>query len=107
MSEQTIRLVEDFSDRPFGRFRRDEDDRSAEKFREDILIPALRDHDRVVVDLSGYDYYGSSFLEETFGGLVRTGCFPHEELVRKLKMVHKELPSIGEEATQYLANGHP
>ena len=103
MRRHTIRLIQEFNPRPFGRFREHGGNRSAEAFREEYLIPALEAHEDVVVDLSGYDYYGSSFLEETFGGLVRKGRFPQEELVRRLKVLHKELPSIGAEATGYLA----
>ena len=100
MTEYTIDLATEFTDFPFGRYR-DDGDMSAEVFREDILIPALNHHDRVTVNLGGTNYYGSSFLEETFGGLVRQG-FTKEELEEKLKIVHKALPSIEEEAWVYI-----
>ena len=100
MSNFTISVVRDFASCPFGRYRKD-GDRSAEVFRDEQLIPAIRQHDCVVVDLSGYNYYGSSFLEETFGGLVRAGYSP-DELAVKLKVVHDQLPSIVKEALKYM-----
>ena len=95
-----INVTTDFTDRPFGRYRSD-GDRSAEVFREEKLIPALNKYEHVVVDLSGYNYYGSSFLEETFGGLVRRGFTP-ADLKDKLEVVHNLLPSIVVEANAYI-----
>ena len=100
MSEYIIDLATKFTGFPFGRYRID-GDTSAEVFRDDILIPALRQHNQVTVNLGGTNYYGSSFLEETFGGLVRQG-FTKSELEEKLKIVHKALPSIEEEAWVYI-----
>lgn len=97
----TINLAKDFSDRPFGRYRED-GDRSAEVFRDDILMPAINEHARTVVDLSGTNYYGSSFLEEAFGGLIRKG-FKKGELDEKLVIVHNKLPSIVNEIKGYIS----
>ena len=100
MTEHTIDIAREFTKFPFGRYR-DDGDKSAEVFREDILIPALNDYDRVTVDLGGTNYYGSSFLEETFGGLVRQG-FTKDELKQKLRIKHTVLPSIEQEAWIYI-----
>ena len=100
MSNFVINLAKDFADRPFGRYRED-GGRSAEVFRDDLLIPAIKQHSRVELDLSGTNYYGSSFLEETFGGLVRSG-FSEAQLRQKLEIVHTMLPSIVEEAWMYI-----
>ncbi|MGI9323243.1 MAG: STAS-like domain-containing protein [Pseudomonadales bacterium] len=101
MSDFTISVVNDFHEKPFGRYRYEGGDSCAEVFREEHLIPAMQKYDHVVVDLSGYDYYGSSFLEETFRGLVRAG-FSCEELNQKLKVVHTRLPSIEAEVLGYI-----
>ncbi|MDA8002327.1 MAG: STAS-like domain-containing protein [Alphaproteobacteria bacterium] len=107
MSDYILNVVEKFSPRPFGRYRSD-GDRSAQEFREEFLIPAMRQHARVTVDLSGTNYYGSSFLEETFGGLVRAIraekvlSLTKDDLDEKLKIVHTKLPSIKEEAQEYI-----
>jgi len=101
MKTCTIDVAEKCGKFPFGRYRSD-GEKSAEVFRDDILIPALDEHDEVTVDLSGTLYYSSSFLEETFGGLVRKG-YAKEDLQRKLKVMHRQLSSLVEEAEMYIA----
>ncbi len=100
MSETEIDLAREFTDRPFGRYRKD-GERSAEIFRDDMLKPALDEYDRVIVDLGGTNYYGSSFLEEVFGGLIRAG-FEKETLLEKLEIRHENLPSVVEESLRYI-----
>jgi hypothetical protein len=65
-----IKIATDFSEAPAGRFY-DDGPFPGEKFRDEILLPALRESKIVVVDLDGTAGYGSSFLEEAFGGAVR------------------------------------
>lgn len=100
MNNTTIDLAKEFNIRPFGRYRKD-GDRSAEVFREDLLLPALLAHDHVTVDLGGTNFYGSSFLEEVFGGLVRKG-FTKEQLDQKLTVLHDKLPSVVTEVKKYI-----
>ena len=69
MAKTMISVARDFSKYPAGRFRQD-GKFTGEAFREDFLLPALKKGD-VEVDLDGTLGYGSSFLEEAFGGLVR------------------------------------
>ncbi len=86
MGEKTIAIAKDFSKYPAGRSRRD-GEFSAERFREDVLIPALKtagNEGRVIVLLDGVYGYSSSFLEETFGGLVRRRLFDPGWLSRSL-----------------------
>ena len=100
MSSWYINVAEEFSEYPIGRFRTDSKV-SAERFRDDILIPALKKYDHVTVDLSGTIFYGSSFLEETFAGLLRHG-FNKEEIAKRLTIKHDKLPSIVEEVNTYI-----
>ena len=78
-----IRIAEDFSRAPAGRCRND-GPRSGEAFRQEHLAPALKEADKVIVYLDEVEGYGSSFLEEAFGGLVRVEGFTGEELRRSL-----------------------
>lgn len=66
--------VIDFSEFPGPRYER-LGPNSGEKFRETILLPALRTApiEELIVNLDGTAGYGSSFLEEAFGGLIRRG----------------------------------
>lgn len=66
----TIDIAHDFSRFPGGRYRSDGPN-SGERFRDDILEPALRSGDAITLVLDGVRGLPSSFLEEAFGGLVR------------------------------------
>lgn len=66
---KTIHLANDFSPTPAGRYRSD-GPYSGQAFREDLLVPNLA-LGEVEVVMDGGEGYGSSFLEEAFGGLVR------------------------------------
>ena len=78
-----IAIATDFSPYPAGRFRSD-GPFSGEKFREEFLLPALQSSEPVTVTLAGTKGYGSSFLEEAFGGLVRYGYFTSDAILSKL-----------------------
>ena len=82
---RTIKMGRDFSPCPGGRVRED-GPRCAEAFREDTLRPALDAEDVVVLHLDCAEGYGSSFLDEAFGGLVRSGRYTAGELHRKLRL---------------------
>lgn len=77
-----IRIVE-FSQFPAGR---DENDGpfNGKKFRESVLVPALKHAtetgDKVYVLLDDVKSYGSSFLEEAFGGLIRASKFKYGDI---------------------------
>lgn len=86
MTEKMIRIADDFSPSPIGRYRTDSET-SGEAFRVDLLVPALRKYDQVTVDMDGTDGYGSSFLEEAFGGLVRNEGFTEIQLKNRLKII--------------------
>src|SRR5690554_877039 len=97
-----INVATDYSRYPGGRYR-ELGKFSGEQFREDLLIPALRTADEVRVILDGTVGYGSSFLEESFGGLIRAG-FNQKELESKLKPVSEspEFATYVEEIWQYI-----
>uniref|UniRef100_UPI0034E00563 STAS-like domain-containing protein n=1 Tax=Candidatus Thiodubiliella endoseptemdiera TaxID=2738886 RepID=UPI0034E00563 len=68
-----ISIAKNFSDVPAGRYYAD-GEWTGQKFREEVLVPALKKADKknpVIVDINGAEGYGSSFLEEAFGGLIR------------------------------------
>ncbi|GLR38317.1 hypothetical protein GCM10011247_37150 [Pseudomonas plecoglossicida] len=96
-----IDISKDFSEYPAGRYRVD-GDYSGEVFREEILVPNLLESDVVEIVFDGSMGYGSSFLEEAFGGLVRLGKFTKEILHRKLSLKYKEDPYLIEEVWYYI-----
>ena len=97
-----IKLATDFSEYPAGRYTTDGDD-SGERFREDFLVPALKNGE-VIVDLDGAMGYGSSFLEEAFGGVLRThkDTFSIKSLRDKLHLISIEDPSLITEIWEYI-----
>lgn len=86
---KVINIARDFSEVPVGRFYGDGPD-SGERFRDQLLEPALREHDVVHVELDGTDGYGSSFLEEAFGGIVRKLRLSEQEATRRINLHSKD-----------------
>jgi len=100
----TIRIAKDFSRYPAGRYVVD-GPYSGEHFRTKLLVPAIQAQDKVVVDMDGARGYGSSFLEEAFGGLVRLG-FVKEVIKRKLE-IHATNASLKQEIDDYINSAQP
>lgn len=100
MTTKTINIAGDFSPCPGGRYR-DDGQYSGQRFREDYLVPSLHAFDRVVVDLDGTEGYGSSFLDEAFGGLVRHEEFSRVDLHERLSLVSND-PGYVEEIWEYI-----
>ncbi len=73
-NEYRINIAKSFTISPGGRKKAD-GDHSGEEFRDDFLLPIVRkamaEKKTVTVELDGTIGYGSSFLEEAFGGLER------------------------------------
>lgn len=101
---KTIQVAKDFSRYPAGRFVTD-GPYSGELFRKKHLKPALAEEDSIVVDLDGARGYGSSFLEEAFGGLVREG-FSKADLLRKL-VIRATNESLCKEILEYIEKAKP
>lgn len=93
--------ITDFSPFPAGRYVTD-GPYSGQAFRDNILIPQLTENDLVQVDLNGAFGFGSSFLEEAFGGLVRVGKFSLKTLKEKLKINSEDDPLVADEIWLYI-----
>ncbi len=98
MNKVMISIAKDFTDTPGGRNRTD-GPYSGERFRDDVLVPAL-ERGEVEVDLDGVLGFGSSFLEEAFGGLVRRG-FPLPRLRKDLR-IHSSLDIYKDRIWRYI-----
>lgn len=73
---------------------------SAEEFRDDVLVPALAEHDRVTVDLDGAAGYAGSFLHEVFWGLAeRIGP---SEVLRRVEVVCTDEPHLVDDVRTYV-----
>lgn len=96
MNEITIVVGRDFTPTPIGRYFSD-GEYSGEAFRERVLIPALLRYDKVTVDLAGVIGYGSSFLEEAFGGVFDRKDRINPEVVRQKLFVTTSDPGKEED----------
>ncbi len=83
MKEKIINIANDFTKFPSGRYKTD-GKFSGEHFRDEHLLPKLKENDRVVVNINNVRGYGSSFLEEAFGGIVRGKLFTASQLKERL-----------------------
>lgn len=97
-----VSVAKDFSTVPIGRYYAD-GPVSGQAFRERLLVPALERQESVEVDFDGVEGYGSSFLEEAFGGLIREHGFSPAGLLDRLSFISTEDPSIVDEVKAYIA----
>lgn len=86
---KVINIAKEFTKFPAGRHVTD-GQYSGETFREKFLVPALQANETVQVVLDGTTGYGSSFIDEAFGGLIRHKYFTKEELKKKLELIARE-----------------
>lgn len=99
METKTISIAKDFSRYPAGRYISD-GPFSGEAFRDSILVPAFTSGDSLTIDLEGARGYGSSFLEEAFGGMIRKG-FAAKEMLAKIDFKSQD-QSLIEEIREYI-----
>lgn len=76
---------------------------SGEEFRDEKLIPAIEQNGKeLVVNLDGVFGYGSSFLEEIFGGCVRKGIDPNIMIAVVDNIVSDDDEDLIEEIREYV-----
>ncbi len=97
---KTINVARDFTRFPSGRYKRN-GETSGEAFRERFLEEPIRRGETISVELDGTIGYGSSFLEEAFGGLVRSLALPSSNLKKHLKLISVDKLLI-EEVNEYI-----
>jgi STAS-like domain of unknown function (DUF4325) len=76
-------IAKQFSVYPGGRDR-NKGEYSGQEFREDVLTPLLESNKEVTIELDGVFTYGSSFLEEAFGGLIRHGVVTYKDFMKRI-----------------------
>ena len=84
-----INIARDFSDAPGGRYI-NEGKYSGEQFREEILLPqyelAEKKNEKLEINFDGCWGFGTSFLEEAFGGLVR--IYKKKNILNRIVIVY-------------------
>lgn len=98
MKSLTVNVGKQYSRFPAGR-KKQSGPASGEGFRDDVLVPLLEQHpDEIVVEFDDALGFGSSFLEEAFGGLVRVRGYSADDLLRIFKFVSEDLSLVDEVA---------
>lgn len=93
-SPHVLNIGKQFSRFPAGRYAKD-GPASGEEFRERVLLPLLNQSVPICIELDDAIGFGSSFLEEAFGGLVRRGWKP-DDLLGILTFISEDLSLVDE-----------
>ncbi|MBT8419231.1 MAG: STAS-like domain-containing protein [Gammaproteobacteria bacterium] len=96
-----LNIAKDFSPYPAGRVATD-GPYSGQRFRGELLEPAMKEGKELMIELDGTRGYGSSFLEEAFGGLVRAG-YPSKTILSLLTFKTND-DSLTLEIKEYIEN---
>jgi hypothetical protein len=98
-----LNILRDFTLTPGPRFRH-EGPFSGEQFREEVLVPkfkeALQAKTTLHVDLDGTAGYGTSFLEESFGGLAR--IYSPDLVLKHIELKSEEDAYLAEDVIAYI-----
>lgn len=100
-----ISVARDFSPHPGPRYER-QGRFSGEAFRK-RLMRLLAEHEKIVVDLDGTSGYGSSFLDEAFGGLVFHEGFSRDEVLRRVGIKSDEDATYADEVLEAITLAEP
>lgn len=104
-----ISIAKDFSTIPGARFP-EEGDFSGQDFRNNVLCPALKaaiaNNEKLTVVLDGTAGLGTSFLEESFGGLIRNDKFSLETIQKYISFISDEDPDYITEINQYITEAN-
>ena len=98
--KQSINIAKEFSRYPAGRYESD-GDYNGEKFRTNFLVEPLKQKAHIKIIFDGARGYGSSFLEEAFGGLVRLK-FSKDEILETFDFISSDDPTLPSEIIGYI-----
>lgn len=109
MERVIVKIARDFSRTPGPRYIK-EGKWSGELFRTEkfynIFNDAINHNNIVVVDLDGVLGYGTSFLEEIFGGLIREHHLDYNQILSHLEIISQEEPYLINDILAYLKDAH-
>jgi hypothetical protein len=67
-----------------------------------IVSEAIKKKNKLLIDLDGTAGYGTSFLEEAFGGLIREDKISFEKLKETLEFKSDEEPYLIDDINEYM-----
>ena len=104
MGNIVINIAKDYTRCPGARYE-SEGDYSGERFREDFLAPmikeAIKTGVKLEVILDGSAGYSASFIEESFGGLIRTNHYTLQEVKDNILIISYEEPALDGDISDY------
>ena len=107
MRTKKISIAKDFSIVPSGRTK-DAGSFTAEHFRENMLIPLIKEYDKIEIDLDGLEMIPPSFFEEAFGGLIRrtkeVGIDPYSIQNKLVILKSNDYSGLDDDVKRYIAN---
>jgi hypothetical protein len=102
---KTVKVAEIFSKYPGPRYIA-EGEYSGEAFRDQVLLPivkrSIESGEKILIDLDGTNGYGTSFLEETFGGLIRVNKLKYSDLKNIFGYKSEEEPYLIDDIQDYM-----
>ena len=104
MGNIVLNIAKDYTRCPGARYE-SEGDYSGERFRQELLAPRLKEAIEIGVKLEvildGSAGYSTSFIEESFGGLIRSDHFTLDEVNDNIIIISDEDPSYEEDIKDY------
>lgn len=104
MGNIVLNIAKDYTRCPGARYET-EGDYSGERFREEFLAPMLKKAIeagvKLEVILDGSAGYSTSFIEESFGGLIRTNHYTLQEVKDNIIIISDEDPTYEEDINDY------
>jgi hypothetical protein len=75
-----------------------------------LLLPkikeAIKNNGELKINLDGTAGYGTSFLEEVFGGLIREDGLEFDQINKHVEFISKEEPYLIEDINEYMTDAH-
>ena len=100
-----IKVATDYTDTPGARYYI-QGPFPGEEFRDKLLYPkyleCYKNNEILTVDLDGGYGYGSSFLEEAFGGLIRELDKNYKQALEVIELKSDDEPSLIDDITKYI-----
>lgn len=104
-----INVVKDFSPTPGPRYI-SEGKFSGELFRQQVLFPtvaeAIEKNVPFEVNLDGTAGFATSFLEESFGGLIRIHKLSYDKILSLMTLISKEEEYLIDDVKEYLNDAY-
>jgi hypothetical protein len=109
MESINFKIAKEFSSTPGPRYIH-EGPNSGELLRTtmffDLFANAIQHNKMVVVNLDGPAGYGTSFLEEIFGGLIREHHLDYDQIISHLSITSEEEPYLKDDIYHYLKEAY-